>query len=154
MIVRIVDSRGDPQYIALHADTRTGDVWVPIRGDRGRSGEVSVSAAIEMCVDDLDKALAPLLESAQRLYKLCDIRGRERSIEEERKLRELAKHLTESLSLAGINLSRLLDTPTANDHVDIDADYEIIESTETPDVDIDADYEASNQPRPPSSQRW
>jgi hypothetical protein len=42
---------GGPQFVALHRDERAPSraVWVPVRGDRGRTGETSWPRAARLC---------------------------------------------------------------------------------------------------------
>jgi hypothetical protein len=123
MIVRIAGYGGRTEYVALHVDERSRDVWVPVRGDRGRNGEISADAALRLCIQDVQAHVGPLIEDASKLYRLCDVRSRTRSDEEDRRMRALAHHVADTLALTGVNLLRLADEPTAEDQVDIDAEY-------------------------------
>jgi hypothetical protein len=125
MIARIRGFRDRIEYVALHldADTTSRDIWIPVRGDRGASGERTEAAALKLCVDALWHQLDPLVLHARKLARLADVRGRERGLHEERELRELSAHLHRALELASRNLERLLDEPTDADEVSIDADF-------------------------------
>lgn len=131
MIARIAGYRGEPEYVALHWDPKLR-AWVPVRGDRGRHGEMYKSMAIALCVGALQRQLAPAIDDARKLHTLCDRRGKESGIIRKRQIRELARKVSATLETVGVNLSRLLDAPTANDEVDIAAEFDITEPA-TPD---------------------
>ncbi|MCG8420074.1 MAG: hypothetical protein MJE77_19265 [Proteobacteria bacterium] len=128
MIARIHGYRDLTEYVALHIDEHNRDVWVPIRGDRGRSGEQEEIIAARICVTDLQKQIEPLVERSMHLYRLCDIRGREFTAMEKSQIFGSASSLATKLDRAGANLSRLLDQPTVDDNIDIDAAYAALQS--------------------------
>ena len=120
MIARIVGHRG-PRFVALHLDVRAScDIWVPIRGDRGHSGEVSWRRAARMCARALRGQIDRVYESAEALHRLCDLR-RPRTSEEEQRLVHLAREVFDLVRATHGNAARLLDAPRPDDAVDIDA---------------------------------
>jgi hypothetical protein len=46
-VIARIATRGFPQFVALHRDERAPSraIWVPVRGDRGRTGEISWPAS-------------------------------------------------------------------------------------------------------------
>lgn len=121
MIVRIRGYRDHIEYVALRIDDAR-DTWVTVRGDRGASGELDEMDAARLCVGDLRKQLRSTAEQARQLALLCDRRGRPRTDAEEQRMRELSSTLARTLAIAGRNLERLLDRPTAADRLSIDAE--------------------------------
>lgn len=120
MIARI-DGHRVPRFVALHLDVRaSGEIWVPIRGDRGRSGEVSWRRAARMCARALRRQIDRVYESAEALHRLCD-RRRPRTSEEEQRIVHLAREVFELMRATQGNAARLLDPPRPGDIVDIDA---------------------------------
>ena len=127
MIARIRGAHDRDEFVALHLDERTGDAWVPVRGDRGRSGEPSAMAALALCTRGLHQQVQPLVDMANTLHNLCDRRGRQPSEQEQRRMRSLSGELARIITLAEMNLARLVDSPASDDTIDMDADYELVE---------------------------
>lgn len=122
MIARIEGHRW-PRFVALHLDVRTSggcEIWGPIRGDRGRSGEVSWRRAARMCARALRGQFDRVYDSADALHRLCD-RRRPRTSEEEQRIVHLAREVFDLVRATRGNAARLLDAPRPGDTVDIDA---------------------------------
>ncbi len=128
MIAQIDGYEGRPEFVALHPDPRTQAraVWVPVRGDRGNAGEESAMAAVRLCLDEVNALLGPVLEAARKVHRLADVRGRNLSADEKQLLLALSQHVTETLDRVGVNLLRLIDEPTADDDVEMDAKYVVV----------------------------
>ncbi len=120
MIARIAGHRW-PRFVALHLDVRAScNIWVPIRGDRGRSGEVSWRRAARMCARALRGQFDRVYETAEALHRLCD-RRRPRTSEEDQRIVHLAREVFDLVRATHGNAARLLDMPRPGDTVDIDA---------------------------------
>jgi hypothetical protein len=122
VIARIAGHRG-PGFVALHLDVRASggsEIWVPIRGDRGRSGEVSWRRAARMCARALRVQIDRVYDGAQALHQLCD-RRRPRTSEEDQRIVHLAREVFDLVRATRGNAARLLDAPRPGDAVDIDA---------------------------------
>jgi hypothetical protein len=120
MIAEIRGYGGKPEYVALRWD---GARWIPVRGDRGRHGEGSRDEAIALCVRHVQRCMVGTAEQAKKLHTLCDRRGRARTEREDLRMRELAFRLAGTLESAEIDLAMLLEAPSANDSVTIEATY-------------------------------
>jgi hypothetical protein len=120
MIAEIRGYGGKPEYIALRWD---GARWIPVRGDRGRHGEGSREDAIALCVRHLQRCMVGTAEQAKELHALCDRRGRPPTEREDRRMRELASCLARTLESAVIDLLMLLEAPSINDSVVIEATH-------------------------------
>jgi hypothetical protein len=110
--------------VALHRDERAPSraVWVPVRGDRGHTGELSWSRAARMCARALRAQIDRAYADAQALHRLCD--RRPRPADDDTRILHLARQLFDRLALVQANAARLLGPPRAGDTVDIDTEPE------------------------------
>lgn len=127
MIARVSRPRGQggPRFVALHRDERAPSraVWVPVRGDRGCTGELSWRRAARLCARALRVQIDRAHADAQALHRLCD-RRRTRVPDDDTQIIHLARQLFDRLALVQANAARLLGPPRADDTVDIDAEHE------------------------------
>ncbi len=139
MIARLLNVHR-PQYMALHLDKRVPDsIWVAIRDDRGRMGEVDAFAALCLCANALQTQMRSAMQAMKQLCKLSD-RRHELSDQELRTLHSSARNAWEMMERVWMNLERLADQPTSMDWVDIDAKYLAVEPNDVEnDVDVDGD---------------
>jgi hypothetical protein len=129
VIARLSRPRGHvgPGFVALHRDQRAPAraVWVPVRGDRGRTGELTWRRAARMCARSLRAQIDHAYADAQALHRLCDRRPRPAGMDT--RIIHLARQVCERLALVQANAARLLDAPRVDDQVDIDAEHECAE---------------------------
>ena len=120
MIARIA-TRGGSQFVALHRDERAPSraIWVPVRGDRGRTGEISWRRAARLCARALRAQIDRAYADAHALHRLCDRRPRPAT--DDTRIIHLARQLYDRLALIQANASRLLGPPRPDDTVDNDA---------------------------------
>ena len=123
MIARIA-ARGVPHFVALHRDERAPSraIWVPVRGDRGVTGEISWPRAARLCARALRVQIDAAHADAQALHRLCDRRPRPAT--DDTRVIHLARQLYDRLSLIQANAARLLAAPRTGDTIDIDASRE------------------------------
>ena len=120
MIARIA-TRGVPHFVALHRDERAPSraIWVPVRGDRGCTGELSWRRAARLCARALRAQIDRAYADAHALHRLCDRRPRPAT--DDTQVIHLARQLHDRLALIQANAARLLVPPRPEDTVDIDA---------------------------------
>jgi hypothetical protein len=126
MIAKISGYQGEPQYVALHWRPNL-KLWLPVRGDNGRHGELSEMTAVRLCVGDLRDQLEPVIAHASELHKLCDRRNRPDGAALTRQRSTLSRTVSEALDVVGVNLAYLLKAPTPLDKVWIDTEFECSE---------------------------
>jgi hypothetical protein len=123
VIARISPPRGHggPHFVPLHRDERAPSraIWVPVRGDRGRTGEFSWRRAARLCAHALRAQIDRAHADAHALHRLCDRRPRPAA--DDTCILHLARQLFDRLTLIQSNAARLLTPPRANDTIDIDA---------------------------------
>ena len=121
MIARVA-TRGGPQFVALHRDERAPSraIWVPVRGDRGHTGETSWRRAARLCARALSVQIDHAYADAHALHRLCDRRPRPAA--DDTRILHLARQLYDRLALIQANAARLLVPPRADDTIDIDAE--------------------------------
>ena len=121
MIARVA-TRGVPHFLALHRDERAPSraIWVPVRGDRGRTGEISWRRAARLCARALRVQIDRAYADAHALHRLCDRRPRPAT--DDTRIIHLARQLYDRLALIQANAARLLAPPRPDDAVDIDAE--------------------------------
>jgi hypothetical protein len=93
-----------------------------VRGDRGRTGEISWRRAARLCARALRAQIDAAHADAQALHRLCDRRPRPAT--DDTRIIHLARQLHDRLSLIQANAARLFAAPRTGDTVDIDAEPE------------------------------
>jgi hypothetical protein len=126
MIAKITGYQGNTEHIALHWVPALS-LWLPVRGDNGRHGELSKMTAATLCVGDLQDQLEPVIAHASELHKLCDRRNRPDGAALARQCSTLSREVSEALDVVGVNLAYLLKAPTPQDKVWIDAEFDCSE---------------------------
>jgi hypothetical protein len=123
VIARISPPRGHgaPHFVPLHRDERAPSraIWVPVRGDRGRTGEISWRRAARLCARALRVQIDRAYADAQALHRLCD--RRPSPVTDDTRILHLARQLYDRLALIQCNAARLLAPPRPDDTIDIDA---------------------------------
>ena len=82
--------------------------------------EASELDAIKVCVREVQAHMERLAGEAKRLYRLCDIRGREPSDHEQARVQALGRSVSGSIVRTWRNMARLMDEPNTWDEVEID----------------------------------
>jgi hypothetical protein len=126
-VIARIATRSGPHFVALHRDERAPSraIWVPVRGDRGRTGEISWRRAARLCARALRLQIDAAHADAQALHRLCDRRPRPAT--DDTRIIHLARQLHDRLSLIQANAARLLVPPRPDDTIDIDTESDAAE---------------------------
>jgi hypothetical protein len=121
-VIARIPTRGGPQFVALHRDERAPSraIWVPVRGDRGHTGEITWRRAARLCARALRAQIDAAHADAHALHRLCDRRPRPAT--DDTRIIHLARQLHDRLEIIQANAARLLGPPRPDDAVDIDAE--------------------------------
>lgn len=126
MIARVYRDCGHLGYVALYLDpdARGRRVWVPIVADTAKDDD-SLLMAFLLCVLTLQASIGSLLTDVRKLCALMSNRAdTDRS---HREMQTAVEYIADSLEREGENLLRLIEQPTADDEVELDTAYVVVE---------------------------